>query len=231
MRLEQWMRTIGADAIDRWKRGGGYDVLEGLIARDETIDEVMRRTPTTAIDTAAVVASILIEAYEKGDDDGATTLLLSEANASAASQSLERFAETYTRYLDGGGEPIRVRTSFDPISFQASNPRFTRTNAERIDPENATLVLLARGALLPGYELASYLELPAQRIVPILYSRHKLEQNTPHITAFAHERLTRAERIVLFDEDVQSGATLRSAASALSAYGVPIKAFSNVDTR
>jgi hypoxanthine phosphoribosyltransferase len=124
-----------------------------------------------------------------------------------------------------------MRIAFDPISFLASEPHRTRSSALRINPEHATLVLVARGALLPGYELASYLGFDEHSIVPILYSRHKLEQTTPHITALADERLKKAHRIVVFDEDVQSGSTLKYAAARLRSYGVPIESISNTGIR
>lgn len=234
-----------ASLINAWKQQNGYEGLEQEIERTEPLETTLERmampaqhsSRTFSLDPAGVVSSVLLHAYAHHRDGTALQeidAMVRAANAfardryRAESGSIDTVTRAYESYLrTPSSRPIMTTIFFDPIGFAASSPDQTlETSRTIVDPSSIVLVPLGSGALLAGYDLATTLDLRAEQIEPIHFSRYKSGQNEPMIPPSQADRLREASRIVVFDEDTQTGTTLAMAARYLSVFG-PVETATN----
>lgn len=106
----------------------------------------------------------------------------------------------------------------DKYTWQASNPHYVKTLAERIKEsigQPDLIIGAAHGSICPGILLSNFLDC---ELYFIRYSLFKRNDTQPIISEQDRAFLSQYERVILFDEDVAKGKTLKEFTAQLSPF-------------
>ncbi len=144
--------------------------------------------------------------------DALSTAKLAYALSPNCSNALSRFCTNLPEII----KESEFTNKKDKYTWQASNPHYVKTLAERIKKsigQPGLIIGAAHGSICPGILLSNFLDC---ELYFIRYSLFKRNDTQPIISEQDRVFLFQYEKVILFDEDVAKGKTLKEFTAQLS---------------